>query len=86
MILETGVVDAIYCHCDVVTSVDLVCEYLARIEDRIVGVARVMAPEQEPVAQGIVSILVRLNVKYSGFVVGMDRLWTRGVKRVSRHR
>ncbi len=45
MILETGVVDPIYCHCDVVGSVDLVCEYLVRVEDRIVGIIQVMAPE-----------------------------------------
>ena len=45
MILETSVIDAIYRHCDVVSSVDLVCEYLVGVEDRIVGIVQMMTPE-----------------------------------------
>ena len=45
MILEAIIVDAIFRHCEVVSSVDLVCEYLVRVEDCIVGIVHMMTPE-----------------------------------------
>ena len=84
MILEIEIIYAIHRHCDVVSTVDPVCEYLARVKDRIVGIVHVMTPEKKPIAQRIVSILVRFNMEYSGLIMGMDRLLTRSVKRVKR--
>ncbi len=84
--MEIGIIYAIHHHCDVVSTVDLVCEYLVRVEDCIVGIVYGMTPEQEPIVQGIVSILVCFNMKYSRLIMGMDRLMTRLIKRVRRHR
>jgi hypothetical protein len=45
VILETGIIDAIYRHRDVVIGVDLVGEYLVGVEVRIVGIVHVVTPE-----------------------------------------
>lgn len=86
MILETGVANAVYCHGDVVSRVNLVCEYLARVKDRIVGIVQVMTPEKKPITQHIISILVCFNMEHPRLVMGMDRLLTRAVERVKRKR
>jgi len=54
--------------------VDLVVEYLGRVEDGLGLVFGPMSPEQEPVSKRVVLVLVRFNMKDSTGIVCVDRL------------
>lgn len=76
MIFECGIRTAVYCHRDMVSRVDFVCEYLVLVENGEVVVAIVVSPKQEPIAQVVVSVVARFEMKHASAVVGVNGLRT----------